>query len=64
MKFEKTIIVFEIITFEVLCEKQKFKYGTKNALFGFLMLKFEKKYIVIFEIRGLRFAKVQSFIQK
>ena len=42
--------------------KENFKFGSKNALFGYFKLEFEKT-IVIFDASILEFVKMQSSAQ-
>ena len=40
------------------------KFGTKNALFGYIWARIKKKTIVIFEISTLKFVYLQNFTKK
>ena len=48
---------------KILVKTKMSKFGTKNALFGYFWLEFEKN-IVIFEISSPEFVKLQNFVKK
>ena len=67
LEFEKTIVIFDISTFEfvdmqsLMFQKKKLNFGLKFLYLSTFGLEFEKT-IVIFEFSNFELVKMQSFM--